>query len=247
MQTAVPVAKRTGRGSRLYGISMDYKATAPPRSTTRGPSPRRWGRASSRPQQRRRRPPPRRVKGMPSISRSAPASPAGPISDRTGVYAEVSRASAMGDTRSAGSDGNHVPAIDVAWTGGSVGRGTAENDQGRFAAASAGSGGRGFPDRRRRHLRHRRRDPGPHARAQGRGGRRGRRREHRGRRRPCELRRDSRRGLYRARSGRRRQDGRRAEGRPASTTRPGASRSPPTVGPAPCPPPTASSRFWPTP
>ncbi len=61
---------------------------------------------------------------------------AGTISGRTGVYAEVSKASAMGDTRSMDSDGNHVPAIDIDWTGGSI-AGTAENDVGRFRAASA--------------------------------------------------------------------------------------------------------------
>ena len=60
---------------------------------------------------------------------------AGTISGRTGVYAEVFRASA-GGTRSTDGDGNHVPAIDVAWTGGNVARGTAENDQGRFAAST---------------------------------------------------------------------------------------------------------------
>ena len=62
---------------------------------------------------------------------------AGTISGRTGVYAEVSKASAMGDMRSMDSDGNHVPAIDIDWTGGSIARGTAENDVGRFRAASA--------------------------------------------------------------------------------------------------------------
>ena len=62
---------------------------------------------------------------------------AGTISGRTGVYAEVSKASAMGDTRSMDSDGNHVPAIDINWMGGSIARGTAENDVGRFRAASA--------------------------------------------------------------------------------------------------------------
>ena len=62
---------------------------------------------------------------------------AGTISGRTGVYAEVSSASASGDTRSTDGDGNHDPAIDVAWTGGSIARGTAANDQGRFRAASA--------------------------------------------------------------------------------------------------------------
>ena len=62
---------------------------------------------------------------------------AGTISGRTGVYAEVSSASASGDTRSTDGDGNHDPAIDVKWTGGSIARGTAANDQGRFRAASA--------------------------------------------------------------------------------------------------------------
>ncbi len=58
-------------------------------------------------------------------------------SGRTGVTLQVTRESAMGDTRSADSDGNHVPAIDVAWTGGNVARGTATDDQGRFRAATA--------------------------------------------------------------------------------------------------------------
>ena len=55
---------------------------------------------------------------------------------RTGVYAGVSRESADGDARSADGDGNHVPAIDVAWPGGSIARGTAESDAGRFPTAS---------------------------------------------------------------------------------------------------------------
>ncbi len=58
-------------------------------------------------------------------------------SGRTGVTLQVTRESAMGDTRSADGDGNHVPAIDVAWTGGNVARGTATDDQGRFRAATA--------------------------------------------------------------------------------------------------------------
>ncbi len=62
---------------------------------------------------------------------------AGTISGRTGVYLGVTRENAMGDTRSEDADGNHVPAIDVDWTGGSIARGTAENDRGRFAAATA--------------------------------------------------------------------------------------------------------------
>ncbi len=62
---------------------------------------------------------------------------AGTISGRTGVYAEVTRENAMGDTRSTDSDGNHVPAIDIDWTGGSIARGTAANDDGRFRAATA--------------------------------------------------------------------------------------------------------------
>ncbi len=62
---------------------------------------------------------------------------AGTISGRTGVYLEVTRESAMGDARSVDGDGNHVPAIDVAWTGGNVARGTATDDQGRFRAATA--------------------------------------------------------------------------------------------------------------
>ena len=62
---------------------------------------------------------------------------AGTISGRTGVYAEVTRENAMGDTRSEDADGNHVPAIDVDWTGGSIARGTAANDNGRFRAATA--------------------------------------------------------------------------------------------------------------
>ena len=57
-------------------------------------------------------------------------------SGRTGVTLQVTRESAMGDTRSADSDGNHVPAIDVAWTGGNIARGTAESDAGRFPTAS---------------------------------------------------------------------------------------------------------------
>ena len=62
---------------------------------------------------------------------------AGTIAGRTGVTLGVSRENAMGDTRSVDDDGNHVPAIDVTWTGGSIARGTAENDNGRFRAASA--------------------------------------------------------------------------------------------------------------
>ena len=61
----------------------------------------------------------------------------GTIAGRTGVTLGVSRENAMGDTRSVDDDGNHVPAIDVTWTGGSTARGTAENDQGRFRAATA--------------------------------------------------------------------------------------------------------------
>ena len=60
----------------------------------------------------------------------------GTISGRTGVTLQVTRESAMGDTRSADGDGNHIPAIDVAWTGGNVARGTAADDAGRFPAAS---------------------------------------------------------------------------------------------------------------
>ena len=62
---------------------------------------------------------------------------AGTIAGRTGVYAEVTRENAMGDPRSEDADGNHVPAIDVDWTGGSIARGTAANDNGRFRAATA--------------------------------------------------------------------------------------------------------------
>ncbi len=62
---------------------------------------------------------------------------AGTISGRTGVYLEVTRENAMGDTRTEDADGNHVPAIDVDWTRGSIARGTAENDRGRFRAATA--------------------------------------------------------------------------------------------------------------
>ncbi len=61
----------------------------------------------------------------------------GRISGRTGVYAEVTRENAVGDMRSEDADGNHVPAIDVDWTGGSIARGTAESDNGRFRAATA--------------------------------------------------------------------------------------------------------------
>ena len=57
-------------------------------------------------------------------------------SGRTGVTLQVTRESAMGDTRSADGDGNHVPAIDVAWTGGNIARGTATDDAGRFPTAS---------------------------------------------------------------------------------------------------------------
>ncbi len=57
-------------------------------------------------------------------------------SGRTGVTLQVTRESGSGDTRSADGDGNHVPAIDVAWTGGNIARGTAESDAGRFPTAS---------------------------------------------------------------------------------------------------------------
>ena len=62
---------------------------------------------------------------------------AGTISGRTGVYAEVSRSLTTGGTRSTTSGGAHDPAIDVDWTGGTIARGTATTDNGRFAAASA--------------------------------------------------------------------------------------------------------------
>ena len=60
----------------------------------------------------------------------------GTISGRTGVTLQVTRESGSGDPRSADSDGNHIPAIDVDWTGGNVARGTAADDAGRFPAAS---------------------------------------------------------------------------------------------------------------
>ena len=61
---------------------------------------------------------------------------AGTISGRTGVYAEVTRSLTTGGTRSM--DGaDHDPAIDIDWTGGTIARGTATNDVGRFRAASA--------------------------------------------------------------------------------------------------------------
>ncbi len=62
---------------------------------------------------------------------------AGTISGRTGVYAEVTRSLTTGGTRSVDSSNNHVPAIDIDWTGGSIARGTAADDVGRFRAASA--------------------------------------------------------------------------------------------------------------
>ena len=62
---------------------------------------------------------------------------AGTISGRTGVYAEVTRSLTTGGTRSTTSGGDHDPAIDIDWTGGSIARGTAANDQGRFRAATA--------------------------------------------------------------------------------------------------------------
>ena len=62
---------------------------------------------------------------------------AGRISGRTGVYAEVSRSLTTGGTRSTTSGGDHDPAIDIDWTGGTIARGTATNDNDRFAAASA--------------------------------------------------------------------------------------------------------------
>ena len=61
----------------------------------------------------------------------------GTIAGRTGVYLQVTHESASGDTRSTDSGGDHDPAIDVDWTGGSIGRGTAADDMGRFRAASA--------------------------------------------------------------------------------------------------------------
>ena len=62
---------------------------------------------------------------------------AGRISGRTGVYAEVTRSLTTGGTRSTTSGGDHDPAIDIDWTGGTIARGTATTDNGRFAAASA--------------------------------------------------------------------------------------------------------------
>ena len=61
----------------------------------------------------------------------------GTIRGRTGVYLQVTSESADGDTRSTDSSMNHIPVIDVDWTGGDVARGTATDDNGRFAAASA--------------------------------------------------------------------------------------------------------------
>ena len=61
----------------------------------------------------------------------------GTIRGRTGVYLQVTSESADGDTRSTDSSMNHIPVIDVDWTGGNVARGTATDDNGRFAAASA--------------------------------------------------------------------------------------------------------------
>ena len=62
---------------------------------------------------------------------------AGTIAGRTGVYLGVTSESASGDTRATDSGGDHDPAIDLDWTGGSIARGTAANDNGRFRAASA--------------------------------------------------------------------------------------------------------------
>ena len=61
----------------------------------------------------------------------------GTIQGRTGVYAQVTRSRTTGGTRSTDSGGDHDPAIDIDWTGGSITRGTATTDNGRFAAASA--------------------------------------------------------------------------------------------------------------
>ena len=61
----------------------------------------------------------------------------GTIQGRTGVYAQVTRSLTTGGTRSTDSGGDHDPAIDIDWTGGSITRGTATTDNGRFAAASA--------------------------------------------------------------------------------------------------------------
>ena len=62
---------------------------------------------------------------------------AGTIAGRTGVYLGVTSESGSGDSRATDSNGDHDPAIDVDWTGGSIARGTAANDNGRFRAASA--------------------------------------------------------------------------------------------------------------
>ena len=62
---------------------------------------------------------------------------AGTIAGRTGVYLGVTSESASGDSRATDSGGDHDPAIDLDWTGGSIARGTAANDNGRFRAASA--------------------------------------------------------------------------------------------------------------
>ena len=62
---------------------------------------------------------------------------AGTIAGRTGVYLEVTSESGAGDSRATDSNGDHDPVIDVDWTGGSIARGTAANDNGRFRAVSA--------------------------------------------------------------------------------------------------------------
>ena len=62
---------------------------------------------------------------------------AGTIAGRTGVYLGVTSESASGDSRATDSGGDHDPVIDLDWTGGSIARGTAANDNGRFRAASA--------------------------------------------------------------------------------------------------------------
>ena len=116
VQTAGPVAKRTGRGSRLYGISVDYQGYGTSEIDNAGPIAAAMGSGIELVYNN---------DGDVTVENSYIGKAeridfdqtAGTISDRAGVYAEVSRASAMGDTRSTDSDGNYGPAIDVDWTG----------------------------------------------------------------------------------------------------------------------------------
>ncbi len=59
----------------------------------------------------------------------------GTIRGRTGVYLGVAKESASGDSRSTDSGGDHIPAIDVTWSGGSVARGPATTGA-RFTATT---------------------------------------------------------------------------------------------------------------